>query len=393
MILPEIGGNQMSGNFCKSIANAISGKNVVIYGAVSMGARILNIVDALGEKTLFFLDRDPDKQKNGFCGYEVKAPENILYEDMANTIVLISTVVKVRKEIEETLVNFGFREGIEFVYVPTMRYQTCNLIDPLLGYSRSADINGFKIMGKYDEKNPNILCLGGSTTDYSFFEIKSWPYFLTELLKEDNIKLNVLNGGIVSYTSSQELLKLIRDGLELEPFLVISYSGANDLVGFPMMGNEYLYRVWRQMESSMVENDLSSLETSEHLSVSYGAVSQLEPAEYWYRNEMMMCNICRGFSIPFIGILQSGSYIRNANSHSIYEQRVLNYRTNREYIEQQFKRAKQLVNASNEQNILDFTALFDKCQNVFADDFHVFEQGNEIIAESIYKILKEKKLL
>lgn len=390
----------MNENFCRWLSEAVGSKNVVIYGAGYTGMRMLNIFEALGKKVLYFLDKHyKEKQEKGYYGYAVKAPEDILYEDLSKIMVVIAVAYDRKWEVEEILNGFGLREGVEFIYGPAVRYEQCNLIDPLLGRSRSADINGFKIMGNYDENNRNIICLGGSTTDHSFFGIKSWPECLCDLLENDHIDLNILNGGMTAYTSSQELLKLIRDGLELAPALVISYSGYNDFINSPSMGNRFIYKIFEQIEPvSMGErSQLSQLlwgeDVADTLSLSYGAKTQLNAAEYWYRNEIMMYNICRGFDIPFLGILQPCLFTKNTKMLSVFEEREFQRYPLKEYVQEQMGKAKQLVNAGREKNIVDFTALFDRCDNVYVDTCHVFEQANMMIAEAIYKTIKDKDLL
>lgn len=382
----------MNEDFCKQISEAIGQKKIVIYGAGFHGAITLNIMDTLGKEVLFFLDQNHEKQINGFYGYEVKAPEDILYEDMSKIMVVIATGTN--RDVNEILTGLGLREGVEFFHCGTLRNEPCNIIDPFLGYNRLADIDGFKNMGNYNKNNKSIICLGGSTTDYSLYGIKSWPEFLFKLLEEDGIHLNVLNGGVVGYTSSQELLKLIRDGLELAPSLVISYSGVNDLCNnAPMIGNKYLYNIWNQMENTILENRPDYVMTAGSVSISYGTKTQLDVAEYWYRNEILMCNICRGFDIPFLGILQPSIFTKGTEKHSLYEERMFQMFSLREHATKQSMKAKQLVNAGVEKNIVDFTTLFNQCENVYVDISHVFEQGNKIIAEAIYKTIKEKKLL
>lgn len=383
----------MDENFCQSIADAISSKKVVIYGAGNLGAAMLNIMEKIGKEVIFFLDQNPDKQKSGFCGYEVKAPEEILYEDMLTTMVVVA--VGAKTEIEDLLTGYGLRKGIEFIYGATMRYEACDAIDPLLGYCRSSDMNGFKVMGGgvADKEYKNIICLGGSTTDYSEHNIKSWPEYLFELFRDDSININVLNGGVIGYNSSQELLKLIRDGLEMTPSLVISYSGVNDmgyLDSTSLMGNKYLHDLWENVISG---NNSRSIVFSDELSIAHNTKTSLDSAEYWYRNEKIMYSICNGFSIPFIGILQPAAYTKNAKFLSINEQRTFTEISNREYIMKQFEKAKQLVSMDEEGAFLDFTTLFDEYEDVYIDNCHVFEKGNKIIAESIYKVIKERHIL
>lgn len=375
----------MKKDFFKVLSDSIGEREVIIYGAGSMGTLLLNIIDALGKEVLYFLDQNIQKQQNGFYGYEVKSPADILYEDMSNKIVILSSAEK-SEELEGVLIGFGLKKDVEFIQGGALAFAPCNIIDPFLGYSRLADVNGFKIMGDYDKKNKNIICLGGSTTDDSLLGIKSWPQYLYEMLENDHVLMNVFNGGITGYNSSQELLKLIRDGLELGPSLVISYSGINDFTGqSPALESKYLSNIW--------EKTIQNSAAADSLSLSHGAKTQLDAAEYWYRNEVIMCNICRGFDIPFLGILQPSIFTKETEMYSLYEKRALQMKSSKEEIIKRYSKAKELVNEGVERYIVDFTALFDLCDDVYADYAHVFERGNKVIAGAIYKTIREKKLL
>lgn len=377
----------MNENFCRLLADSISSKQVVIYGAGNFGASVLNIMDILKKKVIYFLDKNTEKQKSGFWGYVVKQPEDILHEDMSKTIVLVA--VGAQKEVGEILTSFGLKEGKEFIYVSHLRYQACDALDTLLGYSRLSDINGFYNMcGRQNTADKNLLCLGGSNTDYSSYGIKSWPEFLSEILGAEGNNINVLNGGVVGYNSSQELLKLIRDGLELHPILVISYSGINDMVKLPRMGAHYMDSVW---ENISVEGEVDSIVLENNFSITHGNRTKMDSAEYWYRNEKIMCNICRGFAIPFLGILQPCTYTRINEEQSLYEKRALY--ANVERIVKHFEKAKALIKSGGEKDIIDLTTLFDHKEDIYFDTCHVFEQGNEIIAQTIYQIMKERELV
>lgn len=378
----------MDENFCRSIADLTSFKDVVIYGAGNTGVNMLNIMNILGKKVLFFLDQDKEKQKSGFWGYEVKKPEDILKIDRSNIIIL--TAVGAQSEVRELLIGLGLQEGTEFVNPLPLCYQLCDAFDTLLGYSRSTDVNGFHTMreGEHNATNRNLLCLGGSNTDYSMYGITSWPKYLSELLEMEHHDITVLNGGVTGYNSSQELLKLIREGLELHPFLVISYSGINDMVKLPGMGAHGIENVWnnilnkKNLDSAMLANDFT---------ITHGAQTQMDSAEYWYRNEKIMSYICRGFSIPFLGILQPSTYTKSSEERSFYEKRSLCANTER--IENHFKKARDLIKNGAEKNIIDLTTLFDHKEDIYIDTCHVSERGNKIIAEAIYQIMKERKLI
>jgi hypothetical protein len=91
-------------------------------------------------------------------------------------------------------------------------------------------VDGFVVYKKNKDlwTRPIILTLGGSTTD-GIRRGHSWPEELSKLMTADGNSGTVVNGGTGGYSSNQELLKLIRDGLEFKPDIVISYSGINDM--------------------------------------------------------------------------------------------------------------------------------------------------------------------
>ena len=115
-------------------------------------------------------------------------------------------------------------------------------LDPHLGYTHGPNEakvkaldpawhwrDGFLIYAPRDAplERPVILALGGSTTDGIRYG-HSWPESLARLMTSNEVPGTVINGGIGGYSSNQELLKLIRDGLEFAPDFVLSYGGIND---------------------------------------------------------------------------------------------------------------------------------------------------------------------
>ncbi|MEQ8667373.1 MAG: hypothetical protein RIC16_16760 [Rhodospirillales bacterium] len=119
----------------------------------------------------------------------------------------------------------------------------CDLsfLDPLLGYSIS-ECSGYpeKRQGGLvvygGEPVPEayvIVTLGGSTTDPFHMQVrediqeKTWPYLLHQNCTPVE-KCVVVNAGVGGYSSSQELFRLIRDGLMVSPDVVISLNGINE---------------------------------------------------------------------------------------------------------------------------------------------------------------------
>ncbi|GJM20837.1 MAG: hypothetical protein DHS20C15_07520 [Planctomycetota bacterium] len=77
-----------------------------------------------------------------------------------------------------------------------------------------------------------LLCLGGSTT-YSFAvdDEHTYPVLLEQSLRErlPTVDLDVINGGVESYTTAESLANLAHRGLDLAPDYVLIYHAPNDV--------------------------------------------------------------------------------------------------------------------------------------------------------------------
>jgi len=77
-----------------------------------------------------------------------------------------------------------------------------------------------------------IVCLGGSTTySYAVDDDESYPVQLEAALRglRPDADIEVINGGIESYTTAESLNNLIFRVLELQPDAIVVYHGANDV--------------------------------------------------------------------------------------------------------------------------------------------------------------------
>jgi lysophospholipase L1-like esterase len=163
---------------------------------------------------------------------------------VANTIFLLLLV-------EFVAYLFLVQRGYEASYLVSNEGQVAvrgggyYTLDPHLGYAHGPNEDGVKTVtqeyswvggfvvysdsysGPSELERPVILTLGGSTTDGAKYG-HSWPEHLAKRMAREGLPGTVVNGGTGGYSTTQELFKLVRDGLVFEPDLVISYSGVND---------------------------------------------------------------------------------------------------------------------------------------------------------------------
>jgi lysophospholipase L1-like esterase len=302
--------------------------------------------------------------------------------------------------------------------------------DPLLGYaySNSQDIpllhneeykNGLIYIGNQDNPRITIAVLGGSTSDISYEGSWLRPFF--NLLKNNEVLL--VSAAMSGYSTSQELLKLIRDVIPQNPDVVISLNGVNDLgfmhtssPKFPLMHKyqvnigEYLVRKFgAESKASSFLNKYSAIgrkPTGMNSSLSLGSLilgyeNDISPSESWFRNLKMAKALCDSFSIKYIAFLQpvfgigkykgtkedENSFLDYAHSMNLVHGKKYNFCLN------SFYRNARKVTLELDDYIIDFVDVFEGHHDVYSDARHPNTKGNDILAKNIFKSLKEKKIL
>lgn len=209
-------------------------------------------------------------------------------------------------------------------------------IDPLLGYGWNLSTifqkgemvwPGFVVNGNIQKSGVRIVTLGGSTTDA--FDPHNWPTQLYEILQKKH-KVSVINGGTSGYSSSQELLKLIRDAIPIAPDIVIAMNGVNDLgfiqsVNKTPMTHNYQQRFAQNIGlvandnpkwSAFMPNTLyyfnkSKLKDSGKHGIfpaakgfTKGVIYAADPVDNWYKNIRTSKAVADAFGIKYVVFLQ-----------------------------------------------------------------------------------------
>lgn len=266
--------------------------------------------------------------------------------------------------------------------------------------------NGFVTFGASSAQSgagPKILIMGGSTTDPFFTSdghlMKSWPETLTEILREKGKAATVITGAVSGFNSSQELFKLIRDGLEFKPDVILSYGGLrenekNEPLPYPMVHNYQRY-VLRYMVDRLanvaqaapfMKNTVALLKGNQApvYEATFGLPSKNSHAEAWLRNMRVMNAVATAFGTKFCAILQPAALLPDSR-------------------ETDTEKAARIEAASlrNEQQgivkgypfFLDLTDLFTKTgrdiRELTPDGAHATEAGNKLVAEAVYEQLFE----
>jgi len=272
-------------------------------------------------------------------------------------------------------------------------------IDPLLGYEKTPATlaaHGFKLesncilltttedtAGCY-----NILITGGSTSDITLYP-NNWPVEFCALLKQRGIKAKLYCAGVGGYSSGQELLKLMRDGLDTGPWLHISYSGANEFfdASYVSIFEQGFYETefekgpssWLLPNTVMFMRDMFRVN---HPGLRLRPNVVMPSAEFWKKNMRLMHGIAVENKYRFIGFLQpvlgSGKFDQPMPGH---EDAVARYKQGYPALRQ----------ACKAEYLIDLSAAFDTCKgNVFMDNCHIHDAFQQVVATNILWALEEK---
>ena len=234
-----------------------------------------------------------------------------------------------------------------------------------------------------------VLITGGSTTDIVLHP-ENWPSELIKLFetKRQCAKLYIAATG--GYNTGQELIKLIRDGVELKPKLHISYSGVNDCIHsmFISLYEQSFFRKFKDAKSTsgILPNTffyLNQLLFSENNMYIYDEVP-IDPNEFWMDNMKIMHGIAKEYNYKFVGLLQPANGIGKYSDIAIQrknEMYISNYQNH-------YPLMKKGVIAHLDY-LKDLTAIFDTCKGkVYIDDCHIETPYQKLVAVEVYKVIQ-----
>ena len=271
--------------------------------------------------------------------------------------------------------------------------------DPHIGFTKTkTDLFGYDIYPpKASLKEPNlikILVTGGSTSTWPGGE---WSKLLGKKLIEKKINVVIFNAGMGGYSTSQELLKIVRDGEAIKPDWTISFSGINDMGHLHNLPNHpYVHRYQKQ-----ISKYLNS--TKAFKKYTFGIPQKIEPYQLWLRNMRKMKAICSIMDSKFIGILQPnilyGDYeiTEDEKKNLLTEKTYRDLDIGRTYIEE-LKFFYDNVRANLKEHkdeydfLYDYSHIFAGKSNLYRDYRHQNDLGDDIIADKLLNLLHKKGL-
>ncbi len=363
--------------------DAIKDKTVVLYGADLTGMAIKNQAEQHDIDISYYVDSNEEKHGSYMMGKLIKSPFDLIYEDREKLVVIITAAYK--EQIINTLVDIGLDPKRNIITdVIDSRIHLDN-IDALVGVSRSGQtMMDMRLKRSKEEKI--VLCLGGSTTDPTYEGRKSWPAFLQEIIDEHGWPWRVVNGGMIGYSSSEQLLIFLREGIDLNPNMVLELSGYNDYSpSDDLPGGRYRYTC-KYLHDTLV--NFSRMYSREHSvpPLYFGELIN-DKFDIYIRNVRLMHAICSSFGMMFLELFQPNVF------HLKYWNRFCTDLVNEPYVKRLKENEESFANKIHIKKnsfpyIIDLTNALSMHPEVFIDVVHVNEEGNRIIANSVFDIIK-----
>lgn len=331
---------------------------------------------------------------------EICCIEDVLLEENSYIIYCSDSI----EEVElERLHKLGLKRGKDYCdircnvwekkqYVFSSKSHGIQILDINLAYTREMgwDFPGIAIYGDNCEEDYKIAVLGGSTSTDGYYDFKCWPSILFE--KYSGSRVTIFNAAVEGYASAQELIKLMRDIVPLKPDMVIVFDGCNDLPrdAMPSVANIFEFTYMKTIMEYI--NGQIGAEAGKH-KIFCGIPACERAIEVWLKNIKYMHAVCEINNIKFLSFMQPLFYgkpkMHSKQDAIVHKKWDIHYGEASETIKvsmREFrKRAPEICKAND--YIYDLSDILDNEE--YMDSLHVFEKGNRIIADEIFKVIND----
>lgn len=375
-------------NYVGTMRNVLRGKKVVMYGRTDRSRKIARIYELLGFHVDGYIDNgiyEDTKQDDT----KIIPLEEIIYEDNLFMLINRSDYRNVASKIEDLglsiMKDFALDNPFQVSYMGIRD----GILDINLGHSfiGAQGLCGFTVIGDYSPSNMKIIILGASTSEGDLYPLKSWPEFLYDRINNTNV--TIYNGSVAAYTSTQELIKLLRDVLFLKPDIVIVYDGVLDMFSVSD-DNPFAFGEMKKIIKYADHNkDKIWLDFfTEGVTPYLGVKPDADKFDIWLNNIKKMRLICESEGIRFFSFLQPCLISKQGKTKEEYGLLWSSKNEDKDFdCAEEFRNRMEHI-VKNEEGVYDLTTIFDEKTDIYIDECHVFEKGNEIIANQIFETMK-----
>ena len=312
----------------------------------------------------------------GNVEHNVKSIYDLAFEGTEDKLILLNvecpeSLIRAREEVE--LAGFSL-EKVNYTCFQWHTRATERILDklheyhdPLVGGSilYNQGKPGWKVYGNENKEHIKILVLGGSTSSEEFY-IENWVSKLYYKLKRKGIQTVIYNGAHAANDIVDELLRLLRDGNVLNPHIVISMSGVNNL---------YYKDGDNQFNPERVINWVKSYD--QYCS---GVFSTESLYHFWIRNENLLKLVTEFLGACFFCFLQP---MNITMEHMSLREKRLYEQERRMEGAACFREL-----ARDGEDYIKLMNLFEHQDDMFFDLCHYTDRAQEIIADKVCEVIE-----
>ncbi|MDE7314178.1 MAG: SGNH/GDSL hydrolase family protein [Mucispirillum sp.] len=312
-----------------------------------------------------------DKEQNIESIYE------LAYEGVEDKLIIINEglpehLVRARENIELTGFSLekGNYTGLQWYTraKKSMLLEWREFHDPLVGGSvlYTNKMPGWRVYGKEDE-GIRIIVLGGSTSSEEYHP-ENWVSKLYYGLLKQNVKTVIYNGAHPGNDIVDEILRLLRDASVLQPQIVISMSGLNNLCHKESTSQFNPERMINWVRSLSPDKQYCS-----------GLYSEESLFSFWSRNVRLLKVISEFYGAKFYGFLQPMNL--SMSSMTLRESSLFGDEKTSPALEV-FRRF-----ADREDCYRNIMPLFEHQNEMYFDICHYTDKAHNIIADKVCSII------
>lgn len=253
---------------------------------------------------------------------------------------------------------------------------------------------GYKIWPSEEiaaEADFRIMAIGNST---SLWPSAAWSMRLGELLAERGLRVGIYNGAGKGHSSSQEILRVVRDAPAIRPDLIIALSGICDIGNITNSPRfPFFHKYTRQLANHLKEIGYAKIVVS-------GYLDQSPPAQVWCRNQRLARVLANELGIEYLTLLQPvqgfGAYPQSKEEEEFFATKspvvlrgsMLPYgeAVTSFYTEVLAEIAK---NPAKFDHVRDFTDVFGDCPGAYRDHRHQSDAGVDHLARRIEALVRD----
>lgn len=376
-----------------SIKLSAKDRDLVIYGMDRTAANCKRKLELAGLDNIIFLQTGEEEQSSDYAE-ETVGWSDIIQNKKAYYVLL--TEHKGGGNVQaNALLNAGLEYVEDFNFIEGARLRTKldqrTALDPNMGHGTwSGNKYGCRFFGDYKKAEIRIAVNGASLADETVFDWKLWTAFLYEKLVQKGYHVAFALYSNYGYTTSQCFYKFIRDIVPQKPNLLIDYCPwENDCFYGKSIKTPYVVGYQKKALALLRGKIKGQYERNPAEIIQMGLQVDQPTEQVIAHNLIYTKRICDEEGIKYLCVLPPSAVTKKRNCLEDEEKYWALWRENRyagHICEAAYKEFADILSDS----IVDARSWLDEYDNIFYDHCHMYEDGNEIIADKLLEVIHEQ---